>query len=268
MKKVRLDKLVHELGLTPSRERARTTIMSGLVFADGKRADKPGSPVSPDCRIEIRGDKPPYVSRGGFKLEKALKSFGIDPSGKCCIDCGASAGGFTDVLLQNGASKVYATDVGYGQLAWSLRNDPRVVNMERTNVRLITPDLFPEKPELAVVDLSFISIRLILKPLFYVLKENGEAVCLIKPQFEAGKEKVGKKGVVRDKATHAAVIEEVFAAAEREGFAPAGLDFSPIRGPEGNTEFLGYLKKGAPAGKRPAAVSVASAAADFFERKA
>ena len=268
MKKVRLDRLVHELGLTPSRERARTTIMSGLVFADGKRADKPGSPVSPDSKIEIRGDKLPYVSRGGLKLEKALKVFQIEVAGKCCIDCGASTGGFTDVLLQNGALKVYAVDVGYGQLAWSLRNDPRVVNMERTNIRYVTPDLLPEKPGLAVVDLSFISVGLILKPLFSLLKDNGEAVCLIKPQFEAGKEKVGKKGVVRDKTIHAEVIEGVFDFAEREGFSAAGLDFSPVKGPEGNTEFLVHLIKGAQQKKRPDAGSVTQAAAGFFERKA
>ncbi|MCL1828720.1 MAG: TlyA family RNA methyltransferase [Oscillospiraceae bacterium] len=267
MKKVRLDQLVFDLGLTPSRERARTTIMSGVVFADGKRADKPGSAVSPDSVIELRGDKMPYVSRGGLKLEKALEVFPADPSGKCCIDCGASTGGFTDVLLRNGARKVYAVDVGYGQLAWSLRNDPRVVSMERTNIRYIKPDMIPDEPEFAVVDLSFISVRLILKPLFDMLPENGETLCLIKPQFEAGKEKVGKKGVVRDKKIHAEVINEISGAAKREGFTVAGLDFSPVKGPEGNIEYLIYLIKNAPEQKPPDAVSVTEAAECYFERK-
>ena len=193
MKKIRLDQLVFDLGLTESRERAKTTIMSGLVFVDGQRADKPGMQVSPDANIEVRGNAIPYVSRGGLKLEKALKVFPIDVKDKICIDCGASTGGFTDVLLKNGAKKVYSVDVGYGQLAWSLRQDERVVNMERTNIRYITSEQIPEELDIAVMDLSFISIKLVLPAVCALLKDGAELVCLIKPQFEAGREEVGKK---------------------------------------------------------------------------
>ena len=244
MKKVRLDQLVFERGLTPSRERAKTTIMSGVVFVDGQRADKPGASYPEDCEITIHGETLRYVSRGGLKLEKALKVFEFDPAGLTCIDCGASTGGFTDVLLQNGAKKVYAVDVGYGQLAWSLRSDERVVCMERTNVRHLTPEQFPEAMDAAVMDLSFISLKLVLPAVHGLLKENGHVFCLIKPQFEAGKEKVGKKGVVRDPAVHLEVIRDILAYVPGAGFSVQGLSFSPIRGPEGNIEYLCHLIKG------------------------
>ena len=244
MKKIRLDQLVFDLGLTESRERAKTTIMSGLVFVDGQRADKPGMQVSPDASVEVKGAALPYVSRGGLKLEKALKVFPIDPSGLTCIDCGASTGGFTDVLLKNGAAKVYSVDVGYGQLAWCLRQDERVINMERTNIRYISSEQIPEPIDLAVMDLSFISIKLVLPAVCSLLKDGGELMCLIKPQFEAGREEVGKKGVVRDKAVHLAVIESILEFAPSVGMAVRGLDFSPIKGPEGNREYLCYMKKG------------------------
>lgn len=243
MKKQRLDQLVFELGLAPSRERAKTTIMSGLVFVDGQRVDKPGTTVSPESKIEVHGDAIPYVSRGGLKLEKAIRVFDINPAGLVCIDCGASTGGFTDVLLKNGAEKVYAVDVGYGQLAWSLRCDERVKVMERTNVRYLTSEQIPEPIDLAVMDLSFISLRLVLPPVHALLKDNAEAVCLIKPQFEAGKDKVGKKGVVRDSAVHAEVLYGFLDFAKEAGFSVRGLDYSPIRGPEGNIEYLGWLQK-------------------------
>ncbi len=244
MKKVRLDQLVFDLGLTESRERAKTTVMSGLVFVDGKRIDKPGTQVSPDSKIEVKGSAIPYVSRGGLKLEKALKVFHIDPTGMHCIDCGASTGGFTDVLLKNGAEKVFAVDVGYGQLAWSLRQDERVVNMERTNIRHISPEQIPEALDLAVADLSFISLKLVLPAISSVLKDEGELVCLIKPQFEAGKDEVGKKGVVRDVSVHLAVIESILEFVPTIGLTVLGLDYSPIKGPEGNIEYLCYMKKG------------------------
>lgn len=244
MKKVRLDQLIFDLGLTESRERAKTTVMSGLVFVDGKRIDKPGTQVSPDSKIEVKGSAIPYVSRGGLKLEKALKVFHIDPTGMHCIDCGASTGGFTDVLLKNGAEKVFAVDVGYGQLAWSLRQDERVVNMERTNIRHISPEQIPEALDLAVADLSFISLKLVLPAISSVLKDKAELVCLIKPQFEAGKDEVGKKGVVRDESVHLAVIESILDFVPTIGLTVLGLDYSPIKGPEGNIEYLCYMKKG------------------------
>ena len=251
MKKIRLDQRVFELGLTPSRERARTTIMAGQVFVDGQRADKPGMAISPESRVEVRGDALAYVSRGGLKLEKALKSFGYDPCGQTCIDCGASTGGFTDVLLKNGAARVYAVDVGYGQLAWSLRNDERVVSMERTNIRYVTHEQIPESMDLAVMDLSFISLKLVLPPVKALLKDSASVICLIKPQFEAGREKVGKKGVVKDPAVHREVIESVLDFARNAGFTPLGLDYSPIRGPEGNIEYLCHLKNGPAEGDVP-----------------
>lgn len=244
MKKVRLDQLVFELGLTESRERAKTTIMAGLVYVNGQKADKPGMQVAPDAKVEVHGSALPYVSRGGFKLEKALQVFPVDVTGLHCIDCGASTGGFTDVLLQNGAEKIYAVDVGYGQLAWSLRNDPRVVSMERTNVRYLTPEQIPESLDLAVMDLSFISLRLILPAVYPLLKEDAAVICLIKPQFEAGREEVGKKGVVREPAVHRQVLERFLEFVPEIGFTVLGLDYSPIRGPEGNIEYLGYLRKG------------------------
>ena len=242
MKKQRLDQLVYELGYTESRERARTTIMSGLVFVNGNRVDKPGTAVSPDARIEVRGEALPFVSRGGFKLDKALKVFPVDPTGKVCIDCGASTGGFTDVLLQHGAAKVYAVDVGYGQLAWKLRTDERVVNLERTNLRYVTGEQIPDPIDLAVMDVSFISIRLIIPALLPLLKPEADLICLIKPQFEAGREDVGKKGVVRDSEVHVRVVSEILAFAENIGLSVLGLDFSPIRGPEGNIEYICHLK--------------------------
>lgn len=244
MKKIRLDQLVFDLGLTESREKAKTTIMSGLVFVDGQRADKPGMQVAPDASVEAKGSALPYVSRGGFKLEKALKVFPINPAGKICMDCGASTGGFTDVLLKNGAARVYSIDVGYGQLAWSLRQDERVVNMERTNIRYISSEQVPEPIDIAVMDLSFISIKLVLPAVCALLKEGADIMCLIKPQFEAGREDVGKKGVVRDKAVHLSVIESVLQFAASAGLTVIGLDYSPIKGPEGNREYLCYMKKG------------------------
>ena len=243
MKKVRLDQLVYDRGFTDSRERAKTTVMSGIVFVNGQRADKPGMQVSPDARIEVRGDALPFVSRGGYKLDKALRVFPIDPAGKVCIDCGASTGGFTDVLLQHGAAKVYAVDVGYGQLAWKLRSDERVVNLERTNLRYVTPEQIPEKLDLAVMDVSFISIRLVLPAVKALLKDGADLVCLIKPQFEAGRDEVGKKGVVRDEAVHREVVQGIVDFAPTIGLSVLGLDYSPIKGPEGNIEYLVYIKK-------------------------
>ena len=244
MKKQRLDQAVFERGLAESRERAKTAIMAGLVFVDGQRSDKPGTAVKTESVIELRGDSMPYVSRGGLKLEKALRVFSCAPSGKLCIDCGASTGGFTDVLLQNGAALVYAVDVGYGQLAWRLRNDPRVVTLERTNVRYVSREQVPETLDLAVMDLSFISLRLVLPAVSALLHDGGEAICLVKPQFEAGREKVGKKGVVRDPAVHLEVLENFAQDAAAAGFTLIHADYSPIRGPEGNIEYLAYLGKG------------------------
>ena len=244
MKKVRLDQLVFDLGYTESRERAKTTIMSGLVFVNGQRADKPGMPVAPDSKIEVRGEAIPFVSRGGFKLDKALKVFPVDPAGKNCIDCGASTGGFTDVLLQHGAAKVYAVDVGYGQLAWKLRNDPRVINLERTNLRYVTAEQIPERLDLAVMDVSFISIKLVLPTVRELLLPGADLICLIKPQFEAGREEVGKKGVVRDSAGHCQVIHSILDFAPQIGLSVMGLDYSPIKGPEGNIEYICHMKNG------------------------
>ena len=242
MKKVRLDQLIFDKGYTDSRERAKTTIMSGLVFVNGQRADKPGMPVSEEAQIEVRGNALPFVSRGGYKLDKALKVFPVDPAGMICIDCGASTGGFTDVLLQHGAKKVYAVDVGYGQLAWKLRSDERVVNLERTNLRYVTEEQIPEKLDLAVMDVSFISIRLVLPAVKALLKENADIICLIKPQFEAGREEVGKKGVVRDEKVHENVVRGILDFAPEIGLTVMGLDFSPIKGPEGNIEYICHMK--------------------------
>ncbi len=251
MKGKRLDQRLTELGLAESREKAKATIMSGLVYVNGQKSDKPGTPVSDDARIEVRGAACPWVSRGGFKLAKALEVFEINPAGYVCIDCGASTGGFTDVLLKNGAARVYAVDVGYGQLAWSLRTDARVTVMERTNARNLTPDMFPESMDMAVMDLSFISIRLILPAVHALLKPEGECVCLIKPQFEAGRADVGKKGVVRDRAVHERVLNEMLEFFPAAGYTLTGLDYSPIRGPEGNIEYLAHLKRGEHAGISP-----------------
>ena len=259
MAKERLDVAVTALGLAESRERARADIMSGLVYVNGQKATKPGMPVAEDAKIELRGTACPYVSRGGFKLEKALRVFPVSAEGKLCIDCGASTGGFTDVLLKNGAAKVYAVDVGYGQLAWSLRQDGRVAVMERTNARNLTPDMFPECMDMAVMDLSFISVRLIIPAVVPLLKENGDIICLIKPQFEAGKADVGKKGVVRDAAVHERVLREFMDFVPSAGCTLLGLDFSPIRGPEGNIEYLAWLKKGAHDASQLSAADVVAA---------
>ena len=242
MAKKRLDQLVFERGLTESRERAKTTIMAGQVFVNGQRSDKPGTPVPEDAKIEIHGETMPFVSRGGYKLDKALKVFPVDPAGSHCIDCGASTGGFTDVLLQHGASLVYAVDVGYGQLAWKLREDNRVVCMERTNVRYISGEQIPELLDIAVMDVSFISIKLILPALKGILKPDADIICLIKPQFESGKDKVGKKGVVRDIGVHREVVRDILDFCREHQLSCHGLDYSPIRGPEGNIEFLLWLK--------------------------
>lgn len=244
MKKLRLDQIVFDRGHAESREKAKALIMAGAVFVNGEKQTKPGTPVSDDADIEVRGEKLPFVSRGGLKLQKALQVFPIDPMGLTCIDCGASTGGFTDCLLQKGARHVYAVDVGYGQLAWSLRCDERVTVMERTNARSLTPDMFSERMDLAVMDMSFISLHLVLPAVRTLLTEDGQVVCLVKPQFEAGREKVGKKGVVRDPAVHLEVLENFIDKLEPMGYSLAGLDFSPVRGPEGNIEYLAWLRTG------------------------
>ncbi len=242
--KMRLDLLLVERGLEESRQRAQALIMSGVVYVDGRRADKPGMAAPASAVIEIRGDKLPYVSRGGLKLEKAMSCFPIRLEGAVCADVGASTGGFTDCMLQNGAAKVYAVDVGRGQLAWKLRNDPRVVCLERANARYLNRELIPEELSFASVDVSFISLSLILPPLSVLLADGGQVVTLVKPQFEAGREKVGKKGVVRDPAVHLEVLERWLGHAREAGLTPMGLTYSPIRGPEGNIEYLGWLEKG------------------------
>ncbi len=243
-KKIRLDILLVERGLQETRQRAQAVIMSGQVFVGGQRVDKPGTAVDRSAQIEIRGETLRYVSRGGLKLEKAMAAFPITLSGTVCADIGASTGGFTDCMLQNGAAKVYAVDVGYGQLAWKLRNDPRVVCLERTNARYLAREQVPDPLDFASVDVSFISLKLILPPLAALLKSGGRAACLVKPQFEAGREKVGKKGVVRDPAVHLEVLEHFLGHAKDSGFTVLGLTYSPIRGPEGNIEYLGYLQEG------------------------
>lgn len=241
--KKRLDILVTERGLAESREKAKTFIMAGQVYVDGQKADKPGDTFSEDAAVEVRGKGLPYVSRGGLKLEKAMREFGLQLQGRTCMDIGASTGGFTDCMLQNGAQRVYSVDVGYGQLAWSLRTDPRVVNLERTNARYLTREQVPEEIDFFSVDVSFISLTLILPAVRPLLAEHGQAMCLIKPQFEAGREKVGKKGVVRDKAVHEEVIEKIRSFALENGFSVLGLTFSPVKGPEGNIEYLIYLER-------------------------
>lgn len=243
MSKTRLDVLLFEKGLVPSRERAKTTIMEGLVYVNGQKADKAGMQVADDAQIEVRDTGKSFVSRGGKKIEKALDYFAIDPAGLVVMDVGASTGGFTDCLLRRGAQKVYSIDVGYGQLAWSLRQDPRVKCMERTNIRYVTPEMLEETPSLAVIDVSFISLRLVLPVVSSLLSENGRIACLIKPQFEAGKGKVGKKGVVREPAIHREVLEAFLENAHVAGMQVHDVTFSPIKGPEGNIEFLGYLGK-------------------------
>lgn len=242
-KKTRLDVLLVERGLFASRQKAQAVIMAGSVFVGGQRSDKPGTAVPEDAEIEVRGHVMPYVSRGGWKLEKAMKTWPITLTDKICADIGASTGGFTDCMLQNGAQKVYAVDVGYGQLDWKLRNDPRVVCLERTNARYLTHEQIPDDLDFASIDVSFISLKLIFPALYGLLREGGEIACLIKPQFEAGREKVGKKGVVRDPAVHQEVLENFLIYAKENNFTVLGVTYSPIRGPEGNIEYLGYLRK-------------------------
>ena len=242
--KERLDVLLVEQGLQETRQKAQATIMSGLVFVNGQRVDKPGTAVPNDAAIEVRGNALKYVSRGGLKLEKAMATFPVKLEGAVCGDIGASTGGFTDCMLQNGAKKVYAVDVGYGQLDWKLRNDERVVCMERTNARYLTHEEIPEELDFASIDVSFISLKLIFPALYGLLREGGEIACLIKPQFEAGREKVGKKGVVRDPAVHLEVLEHFLQHAKANHFTVLGITYSPIRGPEGNIEYLGYLESG------------------------
>lgn len=242
--KQRLDILLVDRGLAVSREKAKAIIMSGIVYVDGQKEDKAGSMFPEEVKIEVRGNTLKYVSRGGLKLEKAMSHFDMQLEGKVCMDVGSSTGGFTDCMLQNGAVKVYAIDVGHGQLDWKLRNDERVVCMEKTNIRYVVPEDIQEAPQFSSIDVSFISLTKVLGPVHNLLTEDGEVVCLIKPQFEAGREKVGKKGVVRDPKVHEEVIHKVIDFALENGFGVFHLEFSPIKGPEGNIEYLLHLKKG------------------------
>jgi len=239
--KKRLDVLLTEQGYADTRSKAQAIIMAGQVYVDGQKADKPGISYEETVQIEVRGESCPYVSRGGLKLEKALRDFGVKPEGFVCSDSGASTGGFTDCLLQQGAKKVFAIDVGYGQLDWKIRSDERVVVMERTNIRYVTPQQLGEPLDLSVIDVSFISLKIVLPTIKTLLKPNGQVLCLIKPQFEAGREKVGKKGVVREPETHKEVLDNFVALAKELNFTILGLTFSPVKGPEGNIEFLGHL---------------------------
>lgn len=241
--KERLDVLLVQRGLAPSREKAKAMIMEGNVYVNNQKEDKAGANFDVEVPIEVRGNTLAYVSRGGLKLEKAVNHFDLSLDGLVCMDIGASTGGFTDCMLQNGAAKVFAVDVGYGQFAWKLRQDPRVVCMEKTNIRYVTPEDIGEALDFASVDVSFISLTKVLPAAIELLKDEAEMVCLIKPQFEAGREKVGKKGVVRDKNVHLEVIEKVISFATEIGFSVLHLEFSPIKGPEGNIEYLVHLKK-------------------------
>ena len=241
--KERLDVLLVKRNLAESREKAKAVIMSGIVYVDGQKEDKAGSMFDETANVEVRGTTLKYVSRGGLKLEKAMTHFGVTLEGKICMDVGASTGGFTDCMLQNGAVKVYSVDVGHGQLAWKLRNDERVVCMEKTNIRYVTPADIDDVLDFASVDVSFISLTKVLIPARELLRDGGEMVCLIKPQFEAGREKVGKKGVVRDKAVHDEVVERIIEFASQNGFFVKNLEYSPIKGPEGNIEYLVYIRK-------------------------
>ena len=260
--KIRLDQYLVQHGLIQSRERAKAMIMAGVVYVNGQKADKAGDMVKEDAVVEVRGHDIGYVSRGGLKLEKARQVFPLSPRGKVCMDIGASTGGFTDCMLQNGAAKVYAVDVGYGQLAWSLRTDPRVVNMERTNIRNVTPDQLDDPIAFFSVDVSFISLHHIFPVARAVTTPDAVGVCLVKPQFEAGREKVGKNGVVRDPATHREVLLRAMGYAVDNGFGVRGLDFSPVKGPEGNIEYLMFVEKSdtpaAPGEDAAAAVVAAS----------
>lgn len=241
--KIRLDILLHEKGLCESRERAKALIMAGQVYINNIKCDKAGAQYPVDVTPEIRGETLKYVSRGGLKLEKAMNEFPIELNDLVCMDIGASTGGFTDCMLQNGAKKVFAVDVGYGQFAWKLRSDDRVVNMERTNIRYVTPEDIGEALDFASIDVSFISLTLVLPVAYNLLKENGEIVALIKPQFEAGREQVGKKGVVRDINVHYSVVEKIVDFSRENGYSVLGITFSPVKGPEGNIEYLIYLSK-------------------------
>ncbi len=245
VKKERLDVLLVEKGLAPSREKAKAVIMSGIVYVEGSREDKAGAAFPVNVNIEVKGNTLKYVSRGGLKLEKAMREFNISLKEKVCMDVGASTGGFTDCMLQNGAVRVYSVDVGHGQLDWGLRNDSRVVCMEKTNIRYVTPEDIGEPVDFSSIDVSFISLTKVLLPVKNILGDKGKIVCLIKPQFEAGREKVGKKGVVRDKQVHKEVIEMVADYAKTIDLYPLMLDFSPVKGPEGNIEYLLYLSKNA-----------------------
>lgn len=240
--KIRLDQYLVQHGLIQSRERAKAMIMSGVVFVNEQKVDKAGEMIKEDAKVEVRGHDIGYVSRGGLKLEKAMTHFGVELKDKICMDVGSSTGGFTDCMLQNGAVKVYAVDVGHGQLDWKLRNDPRVVCMEKTNIRYVTPEDIADKINFSSIDVSFISLTKVLGPVKALLADEGQIVCLIKPQFEAGREKVGKKGVVREKSTHLEVIEKVIEFAVSIGFEILNLEYSPIKGPEGNIEYLLYLQ--------------------------
>ena len=241
--KLRLDVAVYERGFAETREKAKAMIMAGSVYVNGQKALKGGVNIKETDVIEVRGAVNPFVSRGGLKLDKAVKCFGLSLADCVCMDIGASTGGFTDCMLTNGAKKVYAIDVGYGQLAWKLRCDERVVNLERTNFRYVTREQVPDEVDFASVDVSFISLKLILPVMHTLLKDGGRSVCLIKPQFEAGKENIGKKGVVRDKSVHADVVHTITAFAAENGFKVLNVDFSPIKGPEGNIEYLMYIEK-------------------------
>ena len=241
--KIRLDNLILKKGITESREKAKALIMAGQIYIDNQKCDKAGQMVDPDkVNVELRGETLKYVSRGGLKLEKAMMQFPITLSDKVCMDIGASTGGFTDCMLQNGAKKVFAVDVGYGQFAWKLRQDPRVVNMERTNIRYVEREHIGEDIDFASIDVSFISLKLVLPVAKKLLASNGEIVALIKPQFEAGREQVGKKGVVKDSGVHFSVVRNIVDFACENGFSVEGLEFSPIKGPEGNIEYLMYIK--------------------------
>ena len=249
--KKRLDVLLTEQGYADSRSKAQAIIMSGMVYVDGQKADKPGISYEENVAIEVRGAVCPYVSRGGLKLEKALRDFGVKPEGFVCSDSGASTGGFTDCLLQQGAKKVFAIDVGYGQLDWKIRSDERVVVMERTNIRYVTQEQLGEPLDLSVIDVSFIGLEIVLPTIKTLLKPTGQVLCLIKPQFEAGKENVGKKGVVRDAKIHQMVLDNFVSLVDGLGFRILGLTFSPVKGPEGNIEFLGHLTLDDVPGIRP-----------------
>ncbi len=263
--KLRLDQLLVERGVAETRAKAQGCIMSGQVYVNGQRVEKAGALFGEEVSVEVKGNPCPYVSRGGLKLEKALREFSVNPSGMVCSDSGASTGGFTDCLLQHGAKKVFAIDVGYGQLAWSIRSDPRVVTLERTNIRYVTREDLEEPLDLSVVDVSFISLRLVLPAIAGLLKPTGQVLCLIKPQFEAGREKVGKKGVIRDPAVHQEVLDAFVSLAGELHFTLSGLTYSPVKGPEGNLEFLGHLTRAPGSAIQPDTGAIVAAAHKALE---